>query len=224
MFDLDNTLYPPATRIFAEIDHRMTTFVAELLSIGREEARAVQKDLFHAHGTTLSGLMRDHDIDPHAYLEFVHDIDVSGIAPDGALADLLAGLPGRRLIYTNGSVAHAARITGRLGIDHLFDGVFDIVAADFVPKPSQSAFERFLATHGVAPERAIFFDDMAHNLQPAHALGLTTVWIDAPNDWSRPGGHGDHVHHRAVSLKDFLAAVHDTLPPKTGLQKTGNAP
>jgi putative hydrolase of the HAD superfamily len=204
IFDLDNTLYPAKSELFAQIDQRITTFVAEFLSLDHDSARIVQKQMFHGHGTTLNGLMKDHALDPHVFLEFVHDIDVSVLDRDPDLRQVLATLPGRRLIYTNGSVAHAARIARHLGIDDLFHGVHDIVAADFIPKPSTKAFQRFLDDHEINPQSAVFFDDIPHNLEPAHELGLTTVWIDDPSEWSRPGGMGDHIHHRAGSLKSFL--------------------
>lgn len=207
VFDLDNTLYPASSQLFAQIDRRMTTFVSDLLALDADQAKALQKQLFHEYGTTLSGLMRSHAVNPADFLDYVHDIDLSGLTPDPGLADQLAALPGRRIIYTNGSVNHAQRITARLGIDHLFHGIQDIVAADYEPKPSRVAFERFLKDHGIVARSAVFFDDMPHNLLPAHELGLTTVWIDQPSDWSRPGGEGDHVHHRVQTLSEFLTSL-----------------
>ncbi len=216
VFDLDNTLYPASSQLFAQIDTRMTTFVADLLSLDRQAAKDLQKQLFHEHGTTLSGLMRSHSVNPDAFLGYVHDIDLSGLDPDPQLARLLAALPGRRIIYTNGSVGHAERITARLGIDHLFHGIQDIVSSAFDPKPSHAAFRRFLDDHDVAPDQAAFFDDMPHNLLPAHDLGLATIWIDQKSDWSRPGGIGDHIHHRAESLTEFLHRLDMDRTPHDG--------
>jgi putative hydrolase of the HAD superfamily len=148
--------------------------------------------------------MQSYHVDPHQFLAFVHDIDLTDLDHDPDLASILVDLPGRRLIYTNGSVKHAERITEKLGISHLFHGVHDIIAADYLPKPSHDAFARFMDSHGVTPGSAVFFDDMPHNLLPAHDLGLSTVWIDQTSDWSRPGGNGPHVHYRAECLKTFL--------------------
>ncbi len=182
IFDLDNTLYPPSIALFDHIDRKMGEYISKLLGCGAAEARAVQKLYFHDHGTTLAGLMHNHDIDPHEFLDFVHDIDLSALADAPPLADALAALPGRRLIFTNADAAYAGRVLEGLGIAHLFDGVFDILAMQLLPKPEPAAYQMLVAALDVDPARAVFLEDMARNLPPAKALGMQTVWIDCNSE------------------------------------------
>ena len=150
IFDLDNTLYRADNGIFAQIEARMTDYVMAFLKLPREEAYARQKDLTAAHGTTLSGLMREHGAAPDDYLHYVHDIDLSSLGPDAALAAAIENLPGRRFVFTNGCRDHAARILNRLGMTHLFDDVWDIRTMDFMPKPETRAYDSVVAAGGVA--------------------------------------------------------------------------
>ncbi len=184
IFDLDNTLYRADCGVFARIDARMTEFVATLLDKPHAEARAIQKSLYREHGTTLNGLIKTCDIDPEAFLDFVHDIDLMDLKPDDALGFGIERLPGRRFIFTNGCRNHAARILQRLGIAHLFQEVWDIRTIEFSPKPNPAAYDRVVAKAGIDPARAAMFDDIAHNLAPAHALGMRTVWLKTDTDWS----------------------------------------
>jgi putative hydrolase of the HAD superfamily len=217
VFDLDNTLYPADCDLFAQIDVRMTAYVSTLLSIEPQEARHVQKTYYAEYGTTLAGLMHRHQVDPHDFLHHVHDIDVSPVAPDPALARLIAALPGKRLVFTNGSRAHADRVVRRLGLEGLFEDYFDIAATGFVPKPKPAAFEALIAKHQFDPTRAAMFEDLARNLEPAAALGMKTVLIKSSKDWShepaaaRPAGldepQPDYVHHVTDCLKTFLTTV-----------------
>src|SRR5215470_11101633 len=134
VFDLDNTLYPARCNLFAQVDRRIGLFIEGLLGLEQGPARELQKRYFREHGTTLRGLMTHHGIDPRAFLDFVHEIDLAPVPPSPALDAALAALPGRKFIFTNGSVAHADRVMGRLGVAHHFEGIFDIVAADYLPK------------------------------------------------------------------------------------------
>jgi putative hydrolase of the HAD superfamily len=182
----------------------MEAYVGTLLGLDREAARAVQKRYFHEHGTTLRGLMLSHDVDPQHFLDFVHDIDFAAITPDPRLAAALARLPGRRLVFTNGDDAYAARVLDAIGIGHLFEAVHDIHAMAYHPKPDPRAYAGLLAAHGIRPEGALFADDMAHNLKPAHALGMATLWI---NNGSERGNHGhspDFIDHEIHDLTDWL--------------------
>src|ERR1700759_1806786 len=183
IFDLDNTLYRADNGIFAQIDGRMTSFVAQLLGMERDAARQIQKQLYRDHGTTLAGLIAVHKIDPEPYLAFVHDIDLSELAPDPDLALAIARLPGRRFIFTNGCRNHAARILERLKLDHLFEQVWDIRTIGFVPKPGRAAYDRVVTEAGLAPAQAAMFDDIARNLVVPHDLGMTTVWLNCQSDW-----------------------------------------
>lgn len=204
LFDMDNTLYPAAANLFAQIDVRMESFVAKLLGLGAQEARAIQKQYFHEHGTTLKGLMLSHGVDPHDFLDKVHDIDLSVINPDARLADALSRLPGRRIVFTNGDHSYATRVLSRLGILDQFEAIHDIHAMNYHPKPDPRAYSGLCEIHGIDAGRAFFVDDMAHNLKPAHALGMTTAWV---NNGSERGDHGhapEFIDHELHDLTDWL--------------------
>jgi putative hydrolase of the HAD superfamily len=209
IFDLDNTLYPARCRLFDQVDRRIGLYIQELLNLDPEAARALQKQYFREHATTLKGLMVNHGIDPMHFLEFVHQIDVAGVSTDPVLERALERLPGKKLIYTNGSVAHARNIMHRLGIGHHFKDIFDIVAAEYLPKPADASFAQLIATYGIAPERAIMFDDMPRNLAPAAALGMTTVHVasDHASDWAQPTGEEDFIDYTTDNLAEWLSAI-----------------
>jgi putative hydrolase of the HAD superfamily len=183
IFDLDNTLYPPSTRLFDQIDQRMGEYIQNLLGCDPVEARRVQKLYFHDHGTTLSGLMHYHAIDPYEFLGFVHDIDMAPLAAAPRLAGRLAALPGRKLVFTNGDDAYAARVLGALGLADSIDGMWDIHAMNYRPKPEISAYSSMIEALAITPETAVFVEDMAQNLAPAKALGMQTIWLDLATDW-----------------------------------------
>src|ERR1700752_628406 len=177
VFDLDNTLYPHHLNLWQQVDERIREFVAKFPGRGRQEAFGVQKDYYRRYGTTMRGLMSEHGLNPDDFLDFVHEIDHSPLEPDAALGAAIAALPGRKLILTNGTRKHAEAVTRRLAIDHHFEGVFDIVAAELEPKPAPQTYDRFLKTHGVDPSRAAMFEDLARNLTVPHALGMTTILV-----------------------------------------------
>ena len=217
IFDLDNTLYEAECQLFKQIDARMTSYIRDRLDLAHDEARRLQKDYYVRYGTTMSGLMTEHDVDPDHFMEFVHDIDLSPIKHNPGLAAELTRLPGKKYIFTNGSVRHAENVAGALGIYHLFDEVFDIKAAGYTPKPKRVTYETFLAEHDVAPQSSIMFEDLAQNLATPHAMGMTTVlvcsdaaWLaDEPHD-KRPAAPGDtaaHVHHTTNDLTGFLSRI-----------------
>lgn len=205
VFDLDNTLYPAHCNLFAQIDARMGEFICSHFGIALEDAKRQQKGFFNRHGTTLRGLMVEHGLDPKAFLEYVHDIDVSVVPELPALGAALRRLPGRKMIYTNGTVAHAERVLARLGIGDHFEAVFDIIASGYLPKPQETPYRRLLETHGFDPRRAVMVEDMARNLAPAASLGMTTVWIPTAEDWSAPEDGAAHIHHVVTDLTAFLA-------------------
>lgn len=183
IFDLDNTLYPAWTDLFGQIDVRMGQFIVNLLGCDATEARRVQKMYFHDHGTTLAGLMHYHAVEPREFLNFVHDIDMTVLADAPRLADRLMALPGRRLIFTNGDDAYATRVMDALGIAHCFEGMWDIHAMQYRPKPEPSAYTGFVEAFGFDPARAVFVEDSARNLSPAKAMGMQTVWLDLATEW-----------------------------------------
>jgi putative hydrolase of the HAD superfamily len=207
VFDLDNTLYPASCNLFDQIHRRMGEFIAELLGVDLEEAKHLQKIYFREHGTTLRGLMTVHGIDPAAFLDHVHRIDLSPVPRDAALAAALAALPGRKLVFTNGTVRHAENILSHLGIAGHFAGIFDIAACGYVPKPDPAGYAELVRRHAIDPRRAVMIEDMAKNLAPAAALGMTTVWLRGTIDWAREGAEADYVHHVAEALTPFLAEL-----------------
>jgi putative hydrolase of the HAD superfamily len=204
IFDLDNTLYPVDCDLGAQLGQRMGEFVAQYLNLPLEQARVVQKHYFHTHGTTLRGLMLEHDVEPGDYLDYVHDLDLSGIPIDDRLSQALDALPGRKVVYTNATTEHARRVVGHLGIQHHFDGYFDIVDADFVPKPNHLPYNAVLARHQIDPNRAVMVEDIAQNLVPAADLGMATVWVRGGRDLSLAAEQILHVHHITDDLPGWL--------------------
>lgn len=201
LFDLDNTLYPLESGLAERMSLRITNFVIELTGLAALDARALQKRYLAEHGTTLRGLMTHHGVDPEIYNASVHDLPLDGLARDRALRAGLARLPGRRLIFTNADQRHTDRVVERLGLEGLFDDVFHIGSAAFAPKPSAQAFERIIAAHAIDPIATAFFEDAERNLEPAAALGMTTVLVGAhAEDSTAP-----FVHHRTRRLAPFLS-------------------
>ncbi|MGH7023027.1 MAG: pyrimidine 5'-nucleotidase [Caulobacteraceae bacterium] len=177
LFDLDNTLYPLESGLAEIVSAKITDFVAELTALPRDEARTLQKRYLAQYGLTLTGMLRHHGVDPAVYHAMFHDLPLDALKPDDRLIAAIARLPGRRLIFTNADDVHAARVLERLGLAALFDDVFHIASSDFTPKPSPEAFARLVAAHAITPPSTAFFDDFAHNLAPAAALGMTTILV-----------------------------------------------
>ncbi len=207
IFDLDNCLYPASAGLFDLIDQRMSAYIERLLGCGPEEARRVQKAHFHDHGTTLSGLMKEHAIDPHEFLADVHDVQVDRVQCDERLRQLLPRLPGRRFVFTNGDAPYARRVLERIGIGEHFDDLHDIHASSYRPKPDPHGYALLCERFGIAPEHALLADDMVQNLAPAKALGMTTVWVD---NGSERGNHNfdEHVVDQRISdVGEWLEAI-----------------
>ena len=207
IFDLDNTLYPSECRLFDQVKKNMTQFIQDLLDLERDDAYAVQKTYFREHGTTMAGLMHHHHVVPDDFMKFVHNIDLSGVPVDPKLDTALGQLPGRKLIFTNGSTGHADNVAGHLGIRHHFDDVFDIAAANYVPKPARSVYDQLAERHGINPATTVMVEDMAINLRPAADMGMTTVWVRTENAWGNNDSDGDHIHHTVDDLADWLGQV-----------------
>jgi putative hydrolase of the HAD superfamily len=211
IFDLDNTLYRADNGIFTQIEARMTDYVAAFLKLPREDAYARQKELYRRYGTTLNGLMCEHGAQPDAYLSYVHDIDLSQLGPDRALAAAIARLPGRRFVFTNGCRDHAARILNRLDMAELFDAVWDIRTMAFQPKPQPAAYASVVEAGAVTTASAAMFDDIACNLVPARAMGMTTVWLKTDSPWGKHGPLMDvresDIDHETENLTQFLNTI-----------------
>lgn len=214
IFDLDNTLYPAECNLFAQVDQRMGSFIAKELGVPFAQARHLQKAYYKQFGTTLSGLMQVHKMSPEPFLDYVHDIDLTCVPELPELKAAINRLPGRKLIFTNGSTRHAERVAGKLGILDEFEGISSIETCDFVPKPEAEAFDKMVRHHGVEPRASAMFEDMPHNLEAPHTLGMTTVLVhsdfyDHPiqakiKTWTEPPAH---VHHMTEDLTEFLAGL-----------------
>lgn len=204
VFDLDNTLYPAESNLFAQVDVKIGEYVQNLLNLDAVSARSLQKQYLVDHGTTLRGLMANHNVDPHHYLDDVHDIDMSPINEDAALRRSLEAIDGRKLIFTNADRPYAEKVLKRLGVGDLFEGIFDIHSAALDPKPTPHVYDMFLDEFDVDPSRAIMFEDMARNLVPAHNLGMATVWINTGSTWGEAGYDADKVHAETDVLNSWL--------------------
>jgi len=222
IFDLDNTLYPASCRLFDQIHARMTGFIAERLDLSPQAALLLQKAYFREHGTTLRGLMTVDRIDPEDFLAYVHEVDLSCVPRDPVLVAALAALPGRKIVHTNGSLRHAQRLLDHLGIAGSFCGIFDIAAANYEPKPAPAGYHALLRRHRVTPVTALMIEDMAKNLAPAAALGMTTAWVRNPVEWATAGSEGDHIHHVVDDLGRFLRDVSATEREQPSLENAAS--
>lgn len=201
IFDLDNTLYPPRARLFDQIERRMTRFVMEALAVDRAEADRLRHSYWRDHGTTLAGLMRVHGMDPARYLVDVHDISLDHLDPDPGLKTRIAALPGRKIVYTNGSAPYAERVVEKRGLAGAFDALYGVEHAGFRPKPERAAFDAILALDGASADRAAMFEDDPRNLAAPHAMGMRTIHV-APERHT-----ADHIHHHTDDLGGFLARI-----------------
>jgi putative hydrolase of the HAD superfamily len=201
VFDLDNTLYCPSVRLFDQIEVKMTDYVMRVLKVDRDEADRLRDQYWHDHGTTLAGLMREQEMEPHDYLVAVHDISFDALTPDPDLRVRISALPGRRIVYTNGSAPYAERVIEKRGLTGVFDAVYGVEHAGFRPKPERAAFDAIFAQDGVTPSRAAMFEDDVRNLAAPHDMGMRTVHV-APSPIEVA-----HIHHHTNDLSDFLAKV-----------------
>jgi putative hydrolase of the HAD superfamily len=209
LFDLDNTLYSGDTKVFDQVDKKMSFFISKKLNVSLEEAKKIQKNYFHEYNTTLNGMIKNHKIDAEEFLEFVHDVDLNFLKKDINLQNELANLMGKKYIFTNGSKAHASNVTKRIGIQNLFDGVFDIVDSDFIPKPSIEPYKKIIQKYGIDPEYCIFIEDIARNLKPAHELGMKTVWIKNDEPWAAEFSNENFINYKTDNLSDFLRRINE---------------
>ena len=209
IFDLDNTLYPASCDLFGLIDKRMTAYVARITGLPYDEAYQIQKSYFRQHGTTLNGLMAEYDIDPHEFLADVHAIEMDVLQEDKRLVDAIARLPGRKLIFTNGDEPYARRVLAGVGLTDSFEAIHDIHAMAYHPKPNLYAYTSMIEAFRLDPARSLFADDLARNLPPAKALGLTTLWID--NGSEQVGeDSGDAIDYRTGDLGQWLDEIMGT--------------
>jgi len=207
IFDLDNTLYPHGARLFEQVDRRITDYIARFFKVDRDEAYKIQKGYFHTRGTTLSGLMAEHGVDPYEYLADVHDIEMDVLDENAPLAAAIARLPGRKIIFTNADAPYAGKILERLGLGESFEAIHDVHAAQYHPKPAPEAYQHLCDAYELDPAQSLFADDMARNLKPAKQIGMTTLWVD---NGSEQGEEGDR-DFVDFTTRDITHWLHDIL-------------
>ena len=207
IFDLDNTLYSGQTKVFSEVDKKMSSFISEKFNVDLIEAKKIQKEYFYEYGTTLSGLMKKKNVDPNEFLEFVHDIDISWLPEDKLLKKELIKIKDKKYIFSNGSHAHIENVTIQLGINGLFDGAFDITDADFVPKPHIDPYKKMIKKFQLDPKQSILIEDIAHNLEQAKNLGMKTCWLENNEAFAKKDADKPYIDYKINSLPSFLQKI-----------------
>ena len=207
IFDLDNTLYSGQTKVFAEVSKNMSAYISKKLDIDLLEAKELQKKYFYENGTTLSGLMKYDKIDPHEFLEFVHNIDISWLSKDLLLRQELIKIKEKKYIFTNGSHSHVKNVTKQLGLEDLFDGAFAITDADFVPKPNIESYKKMIKKFDLDPKKSILIEDIAHNLEQAKNLGMKTCWLENNETFAKKDADKPYIDYKIKSLPSFLQEI-----------------
>ena len=207
IFDLDNTLYSGKTKVFEQVDKKMSKYISNKLNVTIEDAKKIQKNYFHEYNTTLNGMIKNHNVDPNEFLEFVHDIDINFLNKDIKLSEELKKLNGKKIIFTNGSRKHAINVTQKIGIDQYFDDVFDIVDSKFIPKPAMEPYKKLVEKHKIDPNLCAFVEDIARNLKPAYEMGMKTVWIENDEPWAKKFSDSEFVNYKTNDLTEFLKKI-----------------
>ena len=207
IFDLDNTLYSGKTRVFEQVDKKMSEYISKKLNVSTPEAKEIQKNYFHEYNTTLNGMIKNHKIDADEFLEFVHNIDIDFLRKDLILGEELKKLDGKKIIFTNGPRKHALNVTKRIGIDQYFDDIFDIIDSEFVPKPAIQPYKKLVEKHKIDPKLCGFVEDIARNLKPAYEMGMKTVWIENDEPWAKKFSDGDFIDFKTNNLSEFLKQI-----------------
>jgi putative hydrolase of the HAD superfamily len=184
LFDLDDTLYPASSGLFMRVSKRIHEYIRDALQLEPEAARKLQKEYWRTYGTSLYGLMTCHNTDPVPFLEYVHDVPVEEVLrPNPDLRAVLESLPHRRHVFTNGPAFYAHRVLRALAIDDLFEEMFDIERAGFVPKPNPEPYDRVVSALGEEKMDGVLIEDALKNLAPARARGWKTIWLRSPDSW-----------------------------------------
>ena len=207
IFDLDNTLYSGKTKVFEQVDKRMSKYISNKLNVNVEKAKKIQKNYFHKYNTTLNGMIKNHKINPDEFLDFVHDINIDFLQKDSDLAEQIKKLDGKKIIFTNGSRKHAINVSKQIGIDQLFDDIFDIVDAEFIPKPLLEPYKKLVKKHKIDPKLCVLVEDIARNLKPAYEMGMKTVWIENNEPWASKFSDSNFVNYKTSNLPEFLKKI-----------------
>tara|TARA_B100000579_G_scaffold171641_1_gene139879 strand:+ start:9823 stop:10494 length:672 start_codon:yes stop_codon:yes gene_type:complete len=207
LFDLDGVLYQDLEAVFGQVSKRMTKYISNALGLDLIKAKELQTDYFHKYNTSLNGLMIHHDIKPDEFLEYVHDIDLSFMKKDMVLRKELEKLNLKKFIFTNGSKNHAINITTHLGISDLFDGLFDIVDAEFSPKPTAKAFDLMVKKFKINPKETIYIEDIAKNLSIGKERGTITAWLINDEYWGKKESNQEYIDYKIENLSLFLKEI-----------------
>ena len=207
IFDLDNTLYSGKTRVFEQVDKKMSKYISEKLNVNMVEAKEIQKNYFYEYNTTLNGMINNHKIDANEFLEFVHDVNIDFLKKDSLLNEELMKLDGKKIIFTNSSRKHAMNVIRKIGIDQHFDDIFDIVDSEFVPKPDIVSYKKLVEKHKIDPKLCVFIEDIARNLKPAYEMGMKTIWIENDEPWAKKFSDSDFVNYKTNNLPEFLKQI-----------------
>lgn len=207
IFDLDNTLYSGKTKVFEQVDKKMSKYISNKLNVSIEEAKKIQKNYFYEYSTTLNGMIKNHKINPNEFLEFVHDINIDFLKKDLDLAKEIQKLEGKKIIFTNGSRKHAMNVTKKIGINEYFDDIFDIVDANFIPKPQIEPYKKLVEKHKIDPKLCVLIEDIARNLKPAYEMGMKTIWIENDEPWAKKFSDSNFVNYKTNNLSEFLRKI-----------------
>ena len=207
IFDLDNTLYSGKTRVFEQVDKKMSKYISEKLNVNIIEAKEIQKNYFYEYNTTLNGMINNHKIDANEFLEFVHDVDIDFLKKDSLLNEELMKLDGKKIIFTNSSRKHAMNVIRKIGIDQHFDDIFDIVDSEFVPKPDIVSYKKLVEKHKIDPKLCVFIEDIARNLKPAYEMGMKTIWIENDEPWAKKFSDSKFINFKTNNLSEFLKKI-----------------
>ena len=204
LLDLDGTVYQDLESVFGQVSKLMTKYISEKLSVDLKKAKELQTNYFYKYNTSLNGLMIHHDIPPKEFLKYVHDIDLSFMKKDLVLREELKNLNMRKLIFTNGSIDHAKNVLSHLGIDDLFENIFDITDAEYQPKPEPKAFDLMTEKFDLDPSETIYIEDIAKNLSIGKERGCTTVWLINNEEWGKMESDKDYIDYKTENLSLFL--------------------
>ena len=207
IFDCDGVLYNDLEKVFGQVSKKMTEYIAKKLNLDLKKAKELQTNYFHKYNTSLNGLMIHHKINPNEFLKYVHDINLDFLEKDLVLRKELLKLEAKKIVFTNGSNDHVANITKHLGIDDLFDGVFDIVDCNFIPKPAIESYEKLSKKFNINPNETLFIEDIAKNLEPAKKLGMKTVWLINNEYWGKIDSNKDFIDLKIKNLSSFLKEI-----------------
>ena len=207
LFDCDGVLYQDLEAVFGQVSRKMTEYISNKLDVDLKKAKELQTNYFHKYNTSLNGLMIHHDIDPKEFLDFVHDIDLSFLEKDTALRYELENINLRKFVFTNGSYDHVKHITSTLGIEDQFEDIFDIVDAEYHPKPEAKAFDLMIEKFKIDPKETLYIEDIAKNLSIGKERGAITAWLINDEEWGKKESDKDYIDYKIENLTLFLKEI-----------------